>query len=434
MRDDHFASAILRFERDWRRHGPCEIADYLNGPPDSPDRHRLLVELICIDLEFRWRTPAIGEPITLDVYVESFPVLGSLDRLPLELIGEEYRARTLWGDRPSRESFLARFRERRNAIEQALILIDREIADEEAVPLQPPRPASKRTGEWDKLELGVPLASHQDFLLRQMIGAGRMGKVYVAQQHSTGRAVALKFLRQTFLDHPDVVRRFIGEAQTVARLDHPNIVGTQGLGRTPGGAYFIVMDLITGSNLAALMAKRPIPVDEAVEWSIATCSALAHAHERGVVHCDLKPANLLLDERGRIRVTDFGLARSLVGETPSAAEVEGTAPFMAPEQVSRVWGPIDHRTDVYGVGAVLFALLTGRPPIVGRRLPDVLAEVVRGAPVVPPAQLRRDLPALLNEICVRCLAKPPEARFPTVAELGSALAQLRSTGSGLDPA
>src|SRR5262249_21151612 len=162
---------------------------------------------------------------------------------------------------------------------------------------------------------------------------------------STGRVVALKFLRQTFLDHPDVVRRFIGEAQTIARLDHPNIVGTQGLGRTSAGAYFIVMDLVTGPNLAALMAQRPILVDEAVGWPIATCEALLHAHERGVVHCDLKPANLLLDERGQIRVTDFGLARSRAGETPFAAEVEGTAPYMAPEQASRAWGPIDHRTD-----------------------------------------------------------------------------------------
>ena len=112
-----------------------------------------------------------------------------------------------------------------------------------------------------------------------------------------------------------------------------------------------------------------------------TCDALDHAHERGVVHCDLKPANLLLDEDGRIRVTDFGLARSLAGETPWAAEVEGTAPFMAPEQASPIWGPIDHRTDVYGIGAVLFTLLTGRPPFVGRRLPDVLAQVVSATPV-----------------------------------------------------
>ena len=114
-------------------------------------------------------------------------------------------------------------------------------------------------------------------------------------------------------------------------------------------------------------------------------------HERGIVHCDLKPANILLDECGRIRVTDFGLARSLAGDTPWTAEVEGTAPFMAPEQASRCWGPIDRRTDVYGIGAVLFTLLTGRPPFVGRRLPDILAEVIAPTPVISPARLRPGL-------------------------------------------
>src|SRR5205823_13214835 len=106
-----------------------------------------------------------------------------------------------------------------------------------------------------------------------------------------------------------------------------------------------------------------------------SCDALEHAHSRGIIHCDLKPANLLLDGNGSIRVTDFGLARSLADETPWTAEVEGTAPFMAPEQASRYWGPIGVRTDVYGLGAVLYSLLTGRPPYIARRLPDILADV-----------------------------------------------------------
>jgi serine/threonine-protein kinase len=141
-----------------------------------------------------------------------------------------------------------------------------------------------------------------------------------------------------------------------------------------------------------------------------------------VVHCDLKPANLLLDEGGGIRVADFGLARSLSGETPWAAEVEGTASFMAPEQASRCWGPIDRRTDVYGLGAVLFALLTGRPPFVGRRLADVLAQVVAATPVVSPDDLRPGLPAALVDVLRRCLSKAPGGRYPTVQELRRALA------------
>jgi serine/threonine protein kinase len=251
-----------------------------------------------------------------------------------------------------------------------------------------------------------------------------MGKVYQAWQLDAGREVAVKFLRKTLLQEPRVVQRFVAEAKTVAGLCHPHIVGTQGLGRTRGGAYFIVMDWIEGPDLARLATIRPIAVPEAIRWIIDACRAVEHAHELGIIHCDLKPANLLLEATGRVRVADFGLARSLAGDTPWAAEVEGTAPFMAPEQVARAWGRIDQRTDVYGLGAVLFALLSGRPPHIGRRVPDILAEVVSAAPVIPVRSLRPDLPEAIGELCRKCLCKSPDGRYQTVHEIRSALAVL----------
>jgi serine/threonine protein kinase len=388
----------------------------------------LLVELICVDLEFRWRSAGTVAPIALAGYVERFPELGALDRLPIELIGEEYRVRCLWGDRPSHEAFLAPFRARHEPIGRELVRVDAELAAEASEPSGTRFPATLDSRDLPDLAALGPLRSHHDFLLRRLIGAGRMGKVYEAREHGTGRAVAVKFLRKTLLHHPEVVRRFIGEARTVARLRHPNIVGTEGLGRTPAGAYFLVMDLVRGVNLAQLGRQRTIAVEEVVGWTIAVCDALEHAHERGVVHCDLKPANLLLDERGTIRVTDFGLARSLAGDTPWAAEVEGTAPFMAPEQASRAWGPIDGRTDVYGVGAVIFTLLTGRAPFLGRRLPDLLAQVISATPVVPPARLRPGLAEPLSELCRKCLSKAPGGRFPSIAEVRRALVEVRADG------
>jgi RNA polymerase sigma factor (sigma-70 family) len=272
-----------------------------------------------------------------------------------------------------------------------------------------------------EVEPGMPPLSHRGFLLQRLLGAGRMGKVYEARQHATGSQVAVKFLRKSLLDHPGVVRRFIAEARTVARLRHPHIVGTQGLGRTPGGSYFIVMDLVAGPDLARIAGQRIIGVDEALWWTLQACDALAHAHERAIVHCDLKPANLLLDENGSLRITDFGLARSLAEELPWAAEIEGTAPFMAPEQASRSWGPIDVRTDVYGLGAVLYALLAGRPPFVGRRLGEILSLVVSPVPVVPPVEYRPGLPDAVDALCRKCLAKDPAARFATIQEVRSAL-------------
>jgi tRNA A-37 threonylcarbamoyl transferase component Bud32 len=432
MPDDDFESRILRFEQAWQRDGPCAIVDYLerSWPPSSPERRRLLVELISIDLEFRWRSgsrdPRSVQPVMLEVYAAKFPELGSLDELPLELIGQEYRVRHHWGDRPKHAEFLARFHARREQIQAELLQIDREL-DEEAVDSRasslPARPLSPPGSQADPA-LDGPLLSHHDVLLQRMIGAGRMGKVYQAWQHSARREVAVKFLRKSLLHQPGVVQRFIGEARTIARMRHPNIVGVHGLGRTPGGAYFIVMDLVSGPNLALLCRTRVITVDEAIRWAIATCDALDHAHARGIIHCDLKPANLLLHEDGAIRVTDFGLARSLTEHTPWTAEVEGTAAFMAPEQASRCWGPIDARTDVYGVGAILYTLLTGRPPWVGRRLPDILADVVSAAPVLPPMSLRPDLPKPVNDLCQKCLTKEPPGRYPTIRDVRSALTRL----------
>jgi RNA polymerase sigma factor (sigma-70 family) len=270
------------------------------------------------------------------------------------------------------------------------------------------------------------LLSVDDLLLQRMIGAGRMGKVYRAWQRSTSQHVAVKFLRKQLLHDEWIVQRFLGEARTVALLSHPHIVGVRGLGRTPGGSYFIVMDLVNGEHLALREGIDLVPPGQVVDWALQVCSALDHAHGQGVVHCDLKPANLLLDESGRIRVTDFGLARSLAQGTPVCAEIEGTPPFMAPEQVSRSWGAIDRRTDVFGLGAVMYWLLCRQPPWPGRSLNEVLARVIGPDPVIPIASLRPDLPTNMSEVCMTCLAKRPDRRFQSMDDLRIALMAVRA--------
>jgi RNA polymerase sigma factor (sigma-70 family) len=269
-----------------------------------------------------------------------------------------------------------------------------------------------------------PLLSHREFQLKRMIGAGRMGKVYEAWHQTADRAVAVKFLRKSLLKEPLAVQRFISEARTISKLTHPNIVGIHGLGRAPAGAYFIVMDLVEGGNLARSSGPSLPRVEEVARWAMQMCDALEHAHSRGIIHCDLKPANILLDGARNIRVTDFGLARSLREYTPWTAEVEGTAPFMAPEQASRRWGPIGVRTDLYGLGAVLFALLTGRPPWIGQSVLEILSDVISEAPVVAPEVFRPDLPEPLCDLCRKCLAKRPEERFATASDVRTRLARL----------
>jgi serine/threonine protein kinase len=218
------------------------------------------------------------------------------------------------------------------------------------------------------------------------------------------------------------VDRFLAEARTVGKLRHPGIVGIHGLGRTPQGGYFIVMDWIDGPDLACLQSQgEPVSLADALHWTREACEAIGHAHEQNIIHCDLKPGNLLRDRQGRIHITDFGLSRSLADESRCLDRIEGTAPFMAPEQVSPHWGAIDVRTDIYGLGAVLYCLLMGVPPCQGRTLPDVLANAVSANPIIPPAALRPDLPADVNALCLRCLAKHPAERFADSGELATDL-------------
>ena len=253
-----------------------------------------------------------------------------------------------------------------------------------------------------------------------MIGAGAVGKVYVATCRKTSKNVAVKFLRKSFLRRPSVVARFIDEAAVLARLKHPGIIRLHGLGRTPQGGLFIVMDLMSGGDLARRIAASSVAFADAARWTAEAADAVQHAHEQGVIHCDLKPSNLLLDADEHVIVTDFGLARDESTAT-EATVIAGTPAFMAPEQVTDFYGQMGPHTDLYGLGAVLHTLLTGRPPITEVGTVETLAAVVSGKPVTSPDRLRPDIPPMLTRVCMRCLQKQPEARINHAGALARAL-------------
>jgi serine/threonine protein kinase len=207
-----------------------------------------------------------------------------------------------------------------------------------------------------------------------------------------------------------------------------------GLGRTPNQGYFLAMDLLAGGDLGRRIADGSFSIVEVVRWMRQVTAATAYAHERGVVHCDLKPSNILLDERGDARVTDYGLAVSPAEDLWRPRALAGTPAFMAPEQIDPIWGPLTPRTDVFGLGAVLFALLTGQAPYQGRRTADVLAQAVSGQAVPPPASLRPDVPSEVEAICIHCLTKSPAERFSSAAEVYDALSRLSlNSGGGFQP-
>jgi serine/threonine protein kinase len=221
----------------------------------------------------------------------------------------------------------------------------------------------------------------------------------------------VKFLRKSFLRRPHVVARCSDEAAVLARLKHRAIVRLHGLGKTRHDGHFIVMDFATGGDLAERIAQGPIAFADAARWTAEAAEAIQYAHEQGVVHCDLKPSNLLLHADGHVIVTDFGLARDECATGASMTAIAGTPAFMAPEQIADCYGPIGVHTDLYGLGAVLYTLLTGQPPFAGTDAVAIFAQIVSSESVTPPGHWRRDIPPMLARVCLRLLEKRPDCRI-----------------------
>jgi serine/threonine-protein kinase len=260
-----------------------------------------------------------------------------------------------------------------------------------------------------------------DYELLREIGRGGMGIVYQARQISLGRTVALKMLSAAQLHSPSGRRRFQVEVQASARLRHPGIVPVYEAGELDGQPYF-TMEYVAGPSLAEHLTHGPLPLRQAVEFVCQVAEAIAHAHQQGILHRDLKPSNILLDGQQCPRVTDFGLAKCLEDATPLtlSGEILGTPSYMAPEQAAGQAHRIEPRSDVYALGAILYELLTGRPPFLGATLAETLEQVRHQEPV-PPEKLNYRIPLELSTICLTCLHKDPEHRYANAGALAADL-------------
>jgi serine/threonine-protein kinase len=254
------------------------------------------------------------------------------------------------------------------------------------------------------------------------LGRGGMGVVYKARHKDLDRTVAIKMVLGSHLASPEQIERFYAEARAAAKIDSPAIVGIHDVGQFRGQHYF-AMDFVAGPSLAQVARAGPVDPNEAARYLFGVARAVSHLHSEGIVHRDLKPSNILLDLDGRPRVTDFGLAKMLQadGRMTRTGAIVGTPSYMAPEQASAgraaEVGPL---SDVYSLGAILYELLTGRPPFSGETPLDTLVQVVETDPPRP-ARLRPGLPRELERICLRCLEKDPRARYPTASALADDL-------------
>jgi serine/threonine protein kinase len=259
------------------------------------------------------------------------------------------------------------------------------------------------------------------YRLDRVLGRGGMAAVWRAHDEVLGRLVAAKLV-QVGGDDPSAAVRFAREARTAAALAHPNIVTVFDAGIGSDGIAFLVMELLPGPTLSALLGERgPLPLDEGVAYAAQAAAALAAAHEAGVVHRDIKPGNLMLDAAGQVRVLDFGVARLLeAGGTTltGTGTVLGTAAYLSPEQAAG--RPADARTDIYALGCVLMALLTGTPPFAADHPMGVVTQHLSAEP--PRLDERRpDVPPALAVVVAATLAKNPDDRPQTAAAVHAAL-------------
>lgn len=405
---------------------PTSTTDYEQLTPEGAAR----VDEVCDRFEQAWRAAQSGGAVPrvaefLEGVVES-------ERIPLmhELIALDQECRQHYGHSLHPESYAK------------LGIVQEELL---TAPPGPPRevsPQDTRAG-WPRLP---------GFELEEVVGAGGMGVVYRARQAALDRNVAVKMLRDTNLTDASQRERFHQEARTIARLHHPHLVQVYEFGEVPslGGKStqpYLVLEYVGGGSLADHLHGQPLPPTEAARLTETLARAIQHAHEHGIIHRDLKPGNILLQGdlaqrregtkqevvtsslaptclgvRSSVpKITDFGLARlELSAHLTQTGDILGTPSYMAPEQTAGKKGEITAATDVYGLGAILYECLTGRPPFRAETALATLAQVQRDDPVSP-RRLQPTVPRDLETICLKCLHKEPPRRYTTAQELADDL-------------
>jgi tetratricopeptide (TPR) repeat protein len=378
--------ACDRFEADWRAGHTPDLGSYIT---EAPVELRLFLfrELLRLDLEFRRER---GELPDATFYARRFP----------EYQHELARALESRADGSEKTGQCT------------------PSGDADALTISSPTALAREGNNRDGFTLAASRGvGDSGYEILGELGRGGMGVVLKAHQIALNRTVALKVVRSGSFATPAEVFRFQNEAEAVAQLDHPHIVPIYEVGRW-GDQHYFTMKLVNGTSLDKRIGEFTADPRAAARLSMTIAEAVHHAHERGILHRDLKPANILVDEEGAPHVTDFGLAKRLdsVQEATHSGALVGTPSYMSPEQASGARAGLSTATDVYGLGTILYALLSGRAPFAGTTLVDTLDMVRMQAPE-PPTAINPGVPRDLEVICLKCLEKDPPRRYASAREL-----------------
>ncbi len=404
-----------------------------------------LVELLLVEQQRRWQK---GQGVIVETYFAIHPKILADETSALQMIYNEVLLREEAGESPRLEEYVRRFPQYRDQL-APLFEVHRALESDELLGALADQRSLEKTlpGISDRGARPWPTIAGHEILGE--LGRGGMGVVYKARQVGLNRVVALKMILAGSRADARQLNRFRAEAEAVACLQHPNIVQIHQVGEADGCPYFS-MEFVDGRSLAQELGGTPQPAGDAAGLIGTLARAIHTAHERGIIHRDLKPANVLLQKsdvpgsRTRLRVselaaaaasdrelrtwdcipkiTDFGLAKQLdaeFGQTASGVIV-GSPSYMAPEQANTVFGEIGPAADVYALGAILYELLTGRPPHKAETPMDTLRHVLADDPV-PLSRFHLNVPRDLNTICMKCLQKEPHKRYRSALALGEDL-------------
>lgn len=433
---------LEQFEHEWLTGRIPSIAEYFRESDFADVRY--MSDLIELDLEYRWRGfgSASIRPAQDDHGFPQFPRLEDYAALipdgrrkqvlVPQLLAEEYRVRTRWGDRPERQSFIERFPDDPAAIETALDGIDAEFAIEEVVFTedQPSesladqstvtfsrRDSSETTAETDEIAAPGGLGKYR---LEARIGSGGFGEVWKAFDPALKRHVAIKIPRPDKRFSPAELSSFRREAEKLATLGRvAGIVTVFDYGEHNGQPY-IVSDFIEGESLESRLKRGALTYEESAELIAEIAAALNQVHLKNLVHRDIKPANILLDSDGKPFIADFGLCVSEAEQLREGHGAFGTFAYMSPEQARGESHRTDGRADIYALGVVLYRMLTGRLPFIDGSPSDYRDQILHREPR-PLRSIDPKIPAELEHICLKCLRKSIIDRYTTAGDLASDL-------------